>query len=258
MGGLFLCGLGAMAVAFAIVWAISAKIRNYGFLDVAWSYGLTLLVPFYALLGTGDPVRRWSFAALGMAWSLRLGTHILIRVVRHHPKEDPRYEKLRKQWPGPGKFLLFFEVQALLIATLSWPLLLAAFNSTPGLQPVEWAGLTLGILAILGETLADRQAEQFKSDPANRGKVCQQGFWRYSRHPNYFFEALVWIAFFLFALGSPYGWTTIFCPFLMLWFLLRITGIPLTEEFSVRSKGEAYRDYQRKVSAFIPWFRNDS
>jgi steroid 5-alpha reductase family enzyme len=97
--------------------------------------------------------------------------------------------------------------------------------------------------------------KRFKADPANKGKVCEAGMWRYSRHPNYFFESLVWWAYFLFALGSPFGWTTVFCPLLMLWFLFRVTGIPLTEEQAVRSKGDAYREYQRTTSAFVPWFK---
>ena len=118
----------------------------------------------------------------------------------------------------------------------------------------EWLGCALWLVALGGETLADRQLAAFKDDPANRGKVCDSGLWRYSRHPNYFFEWLVWVSFFLFALPSPWGWTTIFAPALMLFFLLRVTGIPYTEQQSLRSKGDAYRAYQRVTSPFIPWF----
>ncbi len=254
---LLLIGLGIAATYFAVTWAVSVKIKNYGLLDVAWSYGIAVLAPIYALIGPGDAPRRWIATAIGVAWSLRLGTYILIRVLKHHPAEDVRYETLRARGPGPGMFLVFFELQAIVVVILSLPFLFAAFNPNP-LMLIEYAGLTLSFLSLCGETLADWQMKQFKSEPANRGKVCQSGLWRFSRHPNYFFEALIWVGFALFALGSPHGWIALICPLMMLYFLLKVTGIPLTEEYAIKSKGEAYREYQRTTNAFIPWFRKPS
>lgn len=240
--------------AFFIVWMICVRVKNYGFLDVAWSYAVAVLAPLYAVWGPGDPWRKWLMTALGVAWSLRLGTYLLRRVLHHHPQEDPRYETLRRRWPGPLLFLAFFQVQALVAVVFSLPFLFMAFNATPGLAPVEIAGLAVAALALAGEALADAQMQRFKADPANRGKVCAHGLWRYSRHPNYFFESLVWWGFFLAALGSPHGWITLLCPLLMLYFLLKVTGIELTEAHSLRTRGEAYRAYQQATSAFIPWF----
>lgn len=255
MATLLLIGLAIAMVCFAVTWAISAKIDNYGLLDVAWSYGVAVLAPIYAIAGPGDDLRKWLAAGVGIAWSLRLGTYILLRVRRHHPQEDVRYQTLRKRWSGPGMFLLFFELQAIVVVIFSLPFLFASFNASPELALIEVIGLVIAFGSLCGEAIADRQMKAFKSDPANRDKVCQAGLWRYSRHPNYFFESLVWWGFFLFALGSPMGWWTLSCPLLMLYFLLRVTGIPLTEEHAVESKGEAYREYQRTTSAFIPWFR---
>ena len=150
---------------------------------------------------------------------------------------------------------VFFELQAVLVVIFSLPFLFASFNVAPELRLIELAGLALSTVALLGEALADLQMQTFKRDPASRGKVCQVGLWRYSRHPNYFFESLVWWGFFLVALGSPWGWITIACPLLMLYFLFKVTGIPLTEEYALKSKGDAYREYQRTTSAFVPWFR---
>lgn len=254
---LSLLGLGLLiAVAyFSITWALSVRVKNYGFLDVAFSVGVAILAPIYALNSPGAGAVKWPIAAVGIAWSLRLGIHILIRVLRAHPVEDARYESLRKRWPGTGMFFVFFQLQAVLVVIFSLPFLMVSFNATARPGAFEIAGIALAILSLGGEALADWQLKRFKADPANRGKVCQRGLWFYSRHPNYFFESLIWWAFFLAALGSPYGWITIVCPLLMLCFLWKVTGIPLTEEYAVRSKGDAYREYQRTTSAFVPWFR---
>ena len=247
-----LTGLGIALIAFAVTWAICLRIRNYSFLDVAWSYGVMVLAPIYAAMGPGDAKRKWIFAAVGMAWSFRLGTYIFLRVLRHHPQEDVRYEGLRKRWPGAGMFLVFFELQALIVVIFSVPFLLAAWNQTPpGL--LEYAGLGISLLALAGESLADRQMKNFKQNPANKGGVCDLGLWKYSRHPNYFFEFLVWVGFAIASLGTPWGWSTIVCPLLMYHFLTKVTGIPLTEEYAIKSKGDAYREYQRTTSALIPW-----
>ena len=101
-------------------------------------------------------------------------------------------------------------------------------------------------------------AHRFRADPANRGRFISTGVWEWSRHPNYFFEWLVWVGYAVFALGSPWGWLGLIAPALMLHFLLNVTGIPMTEELSLKSKGDAYREYQRTTSAFVPWFPKSS
>lgn len=248
-----LIGLVIAVVLFGLSWAVCVKVKNYSFLDVVWSYGVAVLAPLYAAVGPGDQTRKVAFTVIGVAWSLRLGTYILLRVLKHHPEEDVRYEGLRKRWPGAGMFLVFFELQAIIVVIFSLPFLLAAWQGAP-LGVLEYAGLGISVLSLLGESIADRQMKTFKANPANKGQVCQEGLWRYSRHPNYFFEFMVWVGFFVASLGTPYGWTTLICPLLMHHFLTRVTGIPLTEEYSIKSKGDLYREYQRTTSAFVPWF----
>ncbi len=255
MTTLLAAGLAIAVAYFAIVWAISVRVRNYGLLDVAFSYGVAILAPMYAWFGPGAPLRKWVFTAIGVAWSLRLGTYILVRVLKHHPAEDARYQTLRARWPEPLQFLGFFQLQAVLVVIFSLPFLFAAFNSAPSLAMVELIGMSIAATAVVGETIADLQMQAFKREPNNRGRVCDIGLWRYSRHPNYFFESMVWWGACLAALASPWGWVTITCPLLMLYFLFKVTGIPLTEEYAVKSKGDAYREYQRITSAFVPWFR---
>lgn len=255
---LALAGL-ALIVAFVtmtLVWRVSVKLRNAGIVDIAWSGLFSLVALLYAVLGGGDPTRRIVAASLMIVWSVRLASHLWRRVVGHIEVEDGRYAELREKWGAAAdrKMLAFFLFQGVTNVLLSLPILLASLNPAPALRGVEIAAIALWIVALSGEAIADAQLKRFKADPANRGKVCAEGLWRYSRHPNYFFEWLVWCSFFLFALGSPYGWISVYCPLLMLWFLYKVTGIPATEEQSIRSRGEAYRRYQRTTSPFIPWF----
>ena len=190
-----------------------------------------------------------------LAWSLRLGTYLLRRVAHHHPREDQRYDQLRRSWSGNlgPKMFRFFQFQAVSVVVLGAAFLLAARNPAPGFTTLEIAGLALWLVAVLGEAVADAQLAAFKRRAAPH-EVCDRGLWRYSRHPNYFFECLIWVSYALFAFGSPGGWLALIGPAAILYLLLRVTGIPLTEEQSLRSRGEAYRRYQETTSAFLPWF----
>lgn len=237
-----------------VVWYACKRLNNASFVDAAWAYMFTVLLWVFYSIAPGWPSRKMLIAILVTLWSVRLGTHLLIRVKRHHPVEDARYAALREKFPKRIWFMFFafFQVQAVLIGVLSAPFAVICMNKTPALNAWEYAGTALFVLALLGEVIADHQLARFAADPSNRDKVCQVGLWRYSRHPNYFFEWMVWVAWFIFALGTPYGWVTVFCPLLMLHFLVNVTGIPPAEAHSLASRGEAYREYQRRTSAFIP------
>jgi len=240
-----------------VVWLAALRINNLGIVDIAWSIGFLPVALFFAALAHGDPWRRGLVAGMAGLWSLRLAIHVGVRVAAHHPREDVRYGKLRADW-GAGlkrRTFWFFQLQAGILAALSTVFLVPCLNAKPGITPLEWAGLVIWLGALAGETEADRQLKRFKANPANAGRICRAGLWNYSRHPNYFFEWIVWVGFFVFAWDSPGGCFTVLCPALMLFFLLRVTGIPLTEELSVRNKGDAYRQYQRTTSAFVPWFK---
>lgn len=245
-----------MCLLFAAVYLVARRIDNYGIVDIAWSYAFGLLAVFYALAAAGWPMRRALIAALALVWSLRLGTHLYVRVMGHHPVEDGRYLALRSRWAAnfDWEMFKFFQMQAVSVVLLGAAFLVTSLNPAPRLHALEIAGALLWLLALTGEAVADRQLAAFKRDPANRGRVCDRGLWRYSRHPNYFFEWLVWVAFFVFALGSPWGWVAVIGPASILWLLLRVTGIPMNEEQNLRSRGDAYRRYQQTTSAFVPWF----
>jgi steroid 5-alpha reductase family enzyme len=250
-----LIGSAAVAALMLVLWLIHLPLRNASVVDPGWAGGLALLAVIYAAMCGGYPARAWLIAGMAVVWGLRLSLYLLFTRVIGHPEEG-RYVQLRREWGGnlALKFLAFFEFQALLCVVLSGPFLLAALNARPELSWFEYAAAILWSIAMIGEVTADSQLNAFKKDAANRGKTCQAGLWHYSRHPNYFFEWLIWVAYAVFALGSPYGYAAFFSPALMLFFLYRVTGIPATEAQALRSRGEEYRRYQETTSEFIPWF----
>jgi steroid 5-alpha reductase family enzyme len=235
-----------------LLWLWHLRLRNAGVVDVGWTVAIGLQAVTAAVLGPGDPTRRLIVGVVGGLWSLRLASHLAVRVASE--PEDARYAEIRARWGGNLmlKFLAFFLFQGVLATALAMPFFIAAADPSPALHPFLWAGVVLAVISVLGEGVADAQLRGFKANAANRGQVCRVGLWGWSRHPNYFFDWLVWCAFVLLALGSPWGWATVGSPLLMLYFLLRVTGIPATEAHSLRSRGEAYARYQREVSAFVP------
>ena len=255
---LLLIGSSVMVAMMFGLWLLHLAISNAAVVDVGWAAGIGVLALLYARLGDGDPVRRALVAVLGGVWSARLTLHLAQRVFGE--PEDGRYREIRERWRTnvKAKFFVFFLGQGVLDVVLATPFLFAARNPDPRLSLFEIAGVMVWVVAVIGETVADNQLRVFKADAANKGRVCQVGLWSWSRHPNYFFEWLIWCAFALVAMGSPFGWVSIVCPALMLYFLLRVTGIPATEAHALKSRGAEYAEYQRTTSAFVPMPRREN
>ncbi len=250
-----------LAVASAVMaatWAVAVRIRNAGIVDAAWALLFTPAALLAATLIPGETDRKLAVVAVAAAWSLRLGIHLARRIAREHPAEDGRYADLRAAWRAEGRcenaaLFRFFQLQALSIPILSLPFVLAVGNPHTPFSPLELAGIALAVAGFVGEGAADRQLRAFRAD-STPGSVCDRGLWRYSRHPNYFFEAVTWLGFGLLGAASPGGWPALLAPLVITWLLVRVTGIPPAEERGLRLKGDRYRDYQRRTSAFIPWF----
>ena len=188
------------------------------------------------------------------AWSLRLGTYLLIdRVIG--AEEDGRYHALLTAWGEKAErnlFLLYL-AQAGFVVLFGLPLLPVVNGPEPVGTPWDGLALIIWFAAVAGESVADRQLGRWRADPANRGRTCRAGLWRYSRHPNYFFEWLHWWTYVFLAVGAPWAILSLLGPVVMLLFLFRFTGIPYTEAQALRSRGEDYARYQRSTSAFFPW-----
>jgi steroid 5-alpha reductase family enzyme len=240
------------ALMMSLGWLWQRSRANAGIVDVLWAGGTGMSAILLAMLGEGAASARMILAVLGGLWGARLAAHIWTRV-RGEP-EDGRYRNLRALWNGSQfKFFLFFQFQALLIVLFSLPFLAVARNQH-GIGSWMLIGIMIWLVSVIGESIADRQLARFRADHANQGRTCRDGLWRYSRHPNYFFEWLHWFAYVCLALGSPLAWLAWAGPAVMYVFLRWISGIPYTETQALRSRGEDYRAYQRSTSMLIPWF----
>ncbi len=250
---------GAAAVGMAGVWCYCQRKRNAGYVDAAWALGIGAAVLVAAAVVPGEPARRWLVGVLAAAWAVRLGLHLWRRI--HGKEEDGRYQAMRAYFGERAglAFFVFFQMQAVFVVVFTAPVV-AAIARPGALGWRDGLGVLIWAVALGGEALADHQLAAFKRDPGTAGQVCRRGLWRYSRHPNYFFEWVHWFTYLVIggALGTALGWAALAGPAVMLGFLLVVTGVPYTEKRALASKGEAYRRYQRETSAFIPWFPRES
>lgn len=259
MNTLQLC-LGALALVsswMTLLWLIQRQTGNSALVDLGWTVSVPALHVYFSMLAGGSSARSLLLAALVVLWGLRLGGYLFWTRLRPGMPEEGRYQKLRQEWGEHFQRNLFWFYQAQALAAL---FLVAVFLPVygDGQRPIglcELLGLGVFLLGWAGVGLADSQLNQFKADPGNHGRVCQAGLWNYSRHPNYFFECVLWFGWALYGLASPGGVWAVLAPLTILHLVLNVTGIPPTEEQSLRSRGDAYRDYQRTTSAFVPWMK---
>jgi steroid 5-alpha reductase family enzyme len=249
---LFLIGGLALVILFTLTWILQLQTKNAAIVDTVWSASFPLLALIYFTLLNGNIQRQLLLVAVVCIWGFRLAIHLYLRTAGR--PEDARYAALRKEWGEKQNAIMlrFYYFQAFLALVLSLPFALILLNKASGLNYFEIAGAGIWLIAFIGESAADHQLKKFKKDASNRGKICDKGLWHYSRHPNYFFEWLVWVSFFVMALGSNLGYITIICPLAMYYFLTKVTGIKYTEEHMMKSRGKTFTDYQNSTSAFFP------
>ncbi len=258
---LYLEALAAIAVALSVLmagaWAVQQRTGNSGWVDTIWTFSLGLVGAGSALWpvgGTAPNARQWLVAALVAIWSLRLGAHIAARSAGI--SDDPRYAAFAKEWgvDSPRKMFIFLQNQGFGSIPLVFAIFVASQFPSDVLRLQDTLGALILFVGIAGEALADAQLKRFRENPANKGRVCDAGLWRWSRHPNYFFEWFGWLAYPVIAISPdyPWGWATLLAPVFMYWILVHVTGIPPLEAQMLRSRGERYRDYQTRTSMFFP------
>jgi steroid 5-alpha reductase family enzyme len=240
----------ALLVVFAVTFGIARRIGRYNVVDVTWGLGFVAVAAVAAILGHGDPTRRWLLLVLVAIWALRLSGYIHRRSAGKG--EDPRYADLLRD-AGVGEIIRkVFVVQGFATWFISLPLQLSAVNGpTPRpLLTVTVAGILVWLAGLGFEAVGDRQLREFKADPAHAGVVMDRGLWAWTRHPNYFGDASVWWGLWLVTIANWWSLVTVVSPALMTYFLVSVTGARLTEKYMKGRPG--FAEYQQRTSFFIP------
>jgi steroid 5-alpha reductase family enzyme len=236
-------------------WLWGKSRDNYGVIDVGWGVVIASIVGVYWFHSEMSFLWKSILAGMVLAWGLRLSLFLLFtRILTNHP-EDKRYHAFRKDYGDKVHQKFFTNVflfQGLLALILTGPLLSFFLEDSIDFPILIWIGLLVFCIGQLGETFSDQQLSRFVQDPKNRGEVCKKGFWKYSRHPNYFFEWVIWLGVSL--AGCSASWIAILPAVFMYVLLVHVTGVPFAEKYSLQSKGDKFREYQRTTNAFFPWF----
>jgi steroid 5-alpha reductase family enzyme len=243
-----------LSIAMGVAWQVAERTGRSGWIDGIWTFATGVAGVILAILPASGALRPLLVVALATLWCFRLGLHMVRRTAGGG--DDPRYRQLRVEW-GEGasaRLFWFLQVQAAAGLILAVSIGAAAHRPEIKLDIRDALGAAVFAIAALGEGIADWQLARFGAE--NRSKVCEAGLWAYSRHPNYFFEWLVWVSFAIIAVDSggvyPWGWIGLAGPILMYVLLVHVSGIPPLEAHMLRSRGEAFRSYQTRVNAFWP------
>jgi len=247
-------GLVVTSLLMMVVWFVQKKTGDAGIVDVAWATLIGGLALGFVWWFDGYAPRQWLVGILSAIWAFRLAFHLLVDRVIKADEEDGRYQMLRESWGENTQrnMFFFYQVQAFFVLVFVMPIVLAQLNTTEELGIWDGLGAGVWLIAVVGEMVADKQLARWRRQPDNKGKTCRAGLWRYSRHPNYFFEWIHWWSYVLWSVGSDYFYLSFAGPVLMLFLLFRVTGIPYTEKRALASRGEDYRRYQEETSVFVP------
>lgn len=243
-----------IVIAMLALWGLSLALHDVSIVDVFWGLGFVLVAHGARAVAPGFPPRAWLVTLLVTAWGARLALYLLWR--NWGAGEDYRYAAMRRRYGARFPLVslaVVFGLQGVLMWVVSMPVQLAI--ASPGPEKLGWldaAGVLLVATGLAFETVGDLQLARFRRDPAHRGRVMDRGLWRYTRHPNYFGDAIVWWGLFLFALTTPAHAWTIVGPLVMTYLLTRLSGVPLLEKKLVRTR-PAYVDYVARTSSFVPW-----
>ncbi|MDJ0864267.1 MAG: DUF1295 domain-containing protein [Gammaproteobacteria bacterium] len=246
----YLWGLAAIGGLAGFTWLVSVAKRNVTVVDSMWGVFFALATLTFALTAPSTGPRVLLMLTLVALWAGRLSLYLTWR--NWGKPEDPRYQAIRRNNSphfAVKSLYIVFGLQGLLAWIIALPLA-AAVTGTAPLNVFDLVGISLWLVGMLFETVADWQLARFKRQPENAGKVMDRGLWRYTRHPNYFGEFCVWWGYYLLAVGAG-GWWSIISPAIMTFLLLKVSGVVMLERDIVKRR-PAYRDYVERTNAFFP------
>lgn len=250
---LFAASAFVIALPLFLLWLWSLRLKDASIVDIFWGLGFVLIAGTAFVMGAGFQTRKQLLTALVAIWGLRLAIYLYRR--NHGKGEDYRYQAMRRQHGdrfGLVSLYTVFGLQGVLMWIISLPVQVAQQAALPDqLTLLDGLGTALWLIGFSFESIGDAQLARFKADPSNKGKVMDRGLWAYTRHPNYFGDAVLWWGFFCFAAATGAWWTAL-SPALMTLFLMKVSGVAMLEKTLVKTKPE-YQDYVRRTSAFFPW-----
>ncbi len=243
----------AVSCMMIAVWLFSVLLKDASIVDIGWGLGFVLIV-WVVFVGSERSTRCWLLAILTTIWGLRLSGYLAKR--NHGKPEDYRYAAMRAKHGSKFPIVSFFTVfllQGVIMLIVSLPLQAGqTIHATAPLGVVSWIGVAIWAIGFAFEAGGDWQLAKFKSNPENKGKVLDSGFWRYTRHPNYFGDFAIWWGLFLVSLGPGKAWWTAIGPIMMSFFLIKVSGVAMLEKNMKKKPG--YEDYIARTNAFFPWF----
>ncbi len=251
----YLWAFPVIMILMTSVWIVSVFLKNASIVDPFWGLGFVLAAFYYYFQTEGFETRQLIVLVLTSLWGLRLSIFLFWR--NAGKGEDYRYQNFRQNF-GPERYWWFsffqvFLLQGVLMWLVSAPLLGAMYFAPSGsLGVFDYVAMAVWLIGFVFEAGGDFQLARFKSNPENKGKLLQSGFWKYTRHPNYFGDSAVWWGFALFSIAAGCV-LPVLGSLLMTFLIIKISGVALLEK-SLKDKKPAYQEYVRKTSAFIPWF----
>lgn len=243
----------AVAVFMLLGWVVSLVLKDASIVDILWGSGFVVVAWTAFAVGDGYDGRKWLITVLATLWGLRLSGYLAWRNLGKG--EDYRYQAMRRHWGSRFPVVSLFTVfglQGVLMYVISMPLQVAQLSGTPGeFTVLDYLGAAVFLVGLSFESIGDWQLARFKADPANKGRVMDRGLWRYTRHPNYFGDAVVWWGLFLIALAEPWNAVVVFSPIIMTFLLTRVSGVAMLER-TIGKRRPGYDEYVRRTSAFVP------
>lgn len=248
----FLLSALTIFVYMTLFFLLAQALKDNGIVDIGWGIGFIVLSTVLAFTGIEITQRQFLLYILIFLWGFRLSFHIFLR--NNGKPEDFRYANWRKEW---GKFVVIraflqvFMLQGFFIFIIALPIIITKLSSPESLGIIEIVGAAIWLVGFYFEAMGDYELLKFKKDPKNKGQIITTGLWKYTRHPNYFGECVMWWGIFIVSIPSDYVWISMISPIVITWLLTRVSGVPMLEE---KYKGnKQFEDYAKKTNAFVPW-----